>query len=75
MPVHKPENFDIVTEISGCEEIVSVDGKRVEVCINVCDGKPQIIAFNEGGYCCVGIDLLGILKWVKEHPELMEKWS
>lgn len=37
--------------------------------LNDVNGRPVIMAYNEGGYNSTQVDLLDLIEWLKEHKE------
>lgn len=49
-------------------------GDGLDVKIGYDKGRPVIVAFNEGGYCCTFVDLIQVLEWVRNNmPELQRR--
>ena len=61
----------------GDENLVTLDGVReysegYEVKLGVEDGRPVLVAINEGGYNSTAVDLVDVIAWVRANrPELL----
>lgn len=64
----------MITLDKSCSLPVELDGVRAgedgPARILVNHGRLWVVAWNQGGHDCAGVDLGDLLKWLEKHPEI-----